>query len=69
MYIGGYCPYYDRIIHLIRLKFGTEMSFDPGKTLVRLGLGALILPWQGRQKIGLEGPFLNPTTHSVTSRN
>jgi len=45
------------------------MGFDPGKTLVRLGLGAPILPWQGRQKISLEGPFLNPTTHAVTSRN
>ena len=60
MYVGGYCPYYDRIIHLIRLKFGTEMNFDPGTTFVWLGLGALILPWQGRQKA---------SAHAVTSRN
>ena len=50
--MGGYCAYYEQSISLMRLKFGTEMGFEPGKTSLIFGMGAPIPFCRGGQRVG-----------------
>jgi hypothetical protein len=55
--MGCYYAYYDWIVCLMRLKFGTEMGFDPDKTLIMFGKDAPSPRGRGGQRMAGEVHF------------